>query len=85
MKKNLKKTHKKVCLKGEKGRMFAAAKTGNDLVFGGVHFGDAIMANLFRGIFFQKREKKFCGKGKRVLYLHPLNEETSLVRIRTSS
>jgi len=33
-------------------------------------------------IFLKKRFKKYCGVKKRVLYLHPLNEETKFRKDR---
>jgi len=57
--------------------MFAAAKKGNKFLEA------AFIARRIRSRkreiknFFQKRHKKYCGNKKRVLYLHPLNEETS--------
>ena len=55
--------------------MFAPAKTVNAVV--------AISSSINiegakkgLGRFFQKKFKKYCGVKKRVLYLHPLNEET---------
>jgi len=56
--------------------MFAAAKKGNK--FWMAEFFPGWFLSLEKGQknFFQKRHKKYCGIKKRVLYLHPLKEES---------
>ncbi len=55
--------------------MFAAAKTGSS--FGDVHRDDLYrLRKRVKKNFFKKRYKKYCGIKKRVLYLHPLKEES---------
>ena len=56
--------------------MFAAAKT-QDVLSKRVHLNNSF--GFVRGLkkLFQKKIKNYCGNKKRVLYLHPLNEETS--------
>ncbi|PKQ45105.1 hypothetical protein CSW08_09425 [Confluentibacter flavum] len=64
--------------------MFAAAKKGKPL--GRRSAGDCkVLKKKGSKNFFQKTFKKYCGKGKRVLYLHPLSKETSWGKKKRSS
>jgi hypothetical protein len=60
----------------KKGRMFAAAKKGNRLYKATFIARDFWIRKRGKKNFFQKRSEKYCGIRKRVLYLHPLREES---------